>query len=103
MTTARFTIGSILGMVTSTANAGTSVISSVAKGADMLTAFVDKQAMEQEYRYKLEHKVFKENTRVELSDQLAQSSDTINKKKAKSEDYAKSFDHFYTLLSIDEE
>ena len=103
MSTSRFTLGSIFTMVSTTANSVTSTINSVGKGADMLNAFVDKQAMEQAYRYKLEHKVFKENTKAELATQLASSAQEVAKQKAKSAEFTASFDHFYKLLDTDTE
>jgi hypothetical protein len=103
MSTSRFTLGSILTTVSTTANTLTSTISSVGKGAEMLNAFVEKQAKEQAYRYDLEHKVFQETTKVELADQLATSAKTIDAKKHKDPAYAASFDHFYSLLDTKQE
>ena len=101
MSTTRFAFGSILNTVSTTANTITSTVGSIGKGADMLNSFVEKQAMEQAYRYRLEHKVFQETTRVELADQLAASAAVIDAKKQKSAEYTASFNHFYALLGDD--
>lgn len=99
MATSRFTLGSILTTVSTTANALTSSVASIGAGADMLNAFVGKQASEQAVRYAKEALVFEEKLTTELADDLAESAKIINAKKAKDPEYAQSFDYFYQKLS----
>ena len=103
MATSKLTFGSILTTVSTTANTLTATIGAVGVGADMLTAFVNKQSMEQAYQYKLEAKAFKQNWRAEIALQLANSAEQVNKQKEKSTSFAASFDHFYALLEEDSE
>lgn len=103
MATSKLTFGSILTTVSTTANTLTATIGAVGVGADMLTAFVNKQSMEQAYQYKLEAKAFKQNCRAEIALQLANSAEQVNKQKEKSTSFAASFDHFYALLEEDSE
>ena len=103
MATSKLTFGSILTTVSTTANTLTATIGAVGVGADMLTAFVNKQSMEQAYQYKLEAKAFKQNCRAEIALQLANSAEQVAKQKEKSASFAASFDHFYALLEEDSE
>ncbi len=103
MATSKLTFGSILTTVSTTANTLTATIGAVGVGADMLTAFVNKQSMEQAYQYKLEAKAFKQNCRAEIALQLANSAEQVAKQKEKSTSFAASFDHFYALLEEDSE
>jgi len=103
MSTTKLTFGSVLTTVATTANTLTATIGAVGVGADMLTAFVNKQSNEQAYQYKLEAKAFKQNCRAEIALQLANSAEQVNKQKAKSASFAASFDHFYALLDEDVE
>ena len=103
MATSKLTFGSILTTVSTTANTLTATIGAVGVGADMLTAFVNKQSQEQAYQYKLEAKAFKQNCRAEIALQLANSAEQVAKQKAKSATFAASFDHFYALLEEDTE
>lgn len=103
MANTKLTFGSILTTVSTTANTLTATIGAAGVGADMLTAFVNKQSQEQAYQYKLEAKAFKQNCRAEIALQLANSAEAVNKAKAKSASFAASFDHFFALLEEDSE
>lgn len=99
MSTSRFTIGSILTTVSTTANAVTSTVASLGAGADMLNAFVAKQASEQALRYAKEATEFEEKLITEIADSLATAAKVISAKKAKDPEYAASFDYYYKKLS----
>ena len=103
MASTKLTFGSILTTVSTTANTLTATIGAVGVGADMLTAFVNKQSQEQAYQYKLEAKAFKQNCRAEIALQLATAAEQVAKQKAKSASFAASFDHFFALLDEDTE
>lgn len=103
MASTKLAFGSILTTVATTANTITASIGAVGVGADMLTAFVNKQSNEQQYQYKLEAKAFKQNCRAEIALQLANSAEQVTKQKAKSASFAASFDHFFALLDEDTE
>ena len=103
MASTKLAFGSILNTVATTANTLSATIGAVGVGADMLTAFVNKQSNEQAYQYKLEAKAFKQNCRAEIALQLANSAEQVAKQKAKSASFAASFDHFYALLEEDTE
>lgn len=98
MTTARFTIGSLFTTVSATANTATAIVGSVAKSADMLTAFVDKHAAQQTMQYAKEALVFEERLNATLALQLATDAENIAKEKAKSASFASSFDHYFAKL-----
>ena len=98
MASTKLTFGAVLNTVTTTASALTSTISALGKGADMLSAYADKQAMEQAYLYSQEVIVFKEQTDAELALRLATSAEEVNKQKAKSSAFATSFDHYFEVL-----
>ena len=103
MASTKLAFGSILTTVSTTANTITASIGAVGVGADMLTAFVNKQSNEQAYQYKLEAKAFKQNCRAEIALQLANSAEQVAKQKAKSQTFSDSFDHFFALLDEDTE
>jgi len=103
MASTKLAFGSILTTVATTANTITASIGAIGVGADMLTAFVNKQSNEQAYQYKLEAKAFKQNCRAEIALQLATAAEQVTKQKAKSTSFATSFDHFFALLDEDTE
>ena len=102
MATSKLTFGSILTTVSTTANTLTATIGAVGVGADMLTAFVNKQSSEQQYQYKLEAIAFKENCKAEVALQLANAAENISKQKSKSLNFAQSFDHYFAMLNVAE-
>ena len=103
MASTKLAFGSILTTVATTANTITASIGAIGVGADMLTAFVNKQSNEQAYQYKLEAKAFKANCRAEIALQLATAAEQVAKQKAKSQTFSDSFDHFFALLDEDTE
>lgn len=99
MASTKLTFGAILNTVGTTANTLTATIGAFGVGANMLAAYADKQAAEQAFQYKLDSVTFKELARVNAGRDIAKQAQEIAKEKAKDPEFAKSFDHYFNLLS----
>ena len=98
MASTKLTFGAILGTVNSAASTLTSTIGAIGIGADMLSAYAQKAQREQADFYAQETLVSQETIDAELASRLANSAMEVNKLKAKSPEFAASFDHYFALL-----
>jgi hypothetical protein len=99
MASTKLTFGAILNTVSTTANTITNTIGALGVGANMLAAYADKAHAEQTFQYKLDMAQYKQTARATSALEVANQAEEINKAKAKSPEFAKSFDHFFEMFS----
>lgn len=78
MATVRMAAGSVLGTVTDTANAVSSIVKSVSSGAQMLNVYVEQQLKNQTIRNVLNEVTFVENIIEENAFESTQRREKIN-------------------------
>lgn len=95
MTTARLTLGAVLGTVGSTANTITGVLDSINAGASMLNDYVSNAAETQRLNIKADTKVLKKTIIERISLEQMERRINIEKTCSKSERHAQLYQEAY--------
>ena len=89
MSSARMSFGAILSTVQATANTVTATVDAANKSVGMLTAFIDKAAVEQRLRHLADAESFADNLIAERAQQSAEESIRADKFCDRSEAHSK--------------
>lgn len=99
MSTARLTLGNILGAISTTANTVTSTLGAVNAGVDMINRSVDQAAKKQQLEQKLDLYLHQQTLVQEKAKELAESRVKVEDWMSKSNSHSEKFQLAYTELS----
>lgn len=96
---ARNTVGSIFGVVSTTANTVAGVVGSLGDGAEMLSSAIDSMKLDQQDRIAIHRETYRDNLIARASAEQAQQDMVTAKWKQQSPEHAEAYDRIHDRLT----